>query len=98
MRRTASQPPMMQGSNPGASVSQPQAMGAAQPQQPMTQAQGQQQFRFRTPATPGGQQGQMGSNTFGNVGAGPGRGAPSFGPGAGVSKQVNSEASLVLMK
>ena len=44
------------------------------------------------------QQGQTGNNTFGNVGAGPGRGAPSLGPGAGVSQQVNSEALLVLIK
>jgi len=88
----------MQGSNPGASVSQPQATGVVQPQQPIAQAQGQQQFRFRTPMTTSGQQGQTGNNTFGNVGAGPGRGAPSFGPGAAVSQRVNSEAALVLIR
>ena len=95
MRRTTSQPPL---SNPGASASRPQATNVMQPQQPMTQAQGQQQFRFRTPMTTSGQQGQTGNNTFGNVSAGPGRGAPSLGPGEGVSQQVHSEAELVLIR
>jgi hypothetical protein len=78
-------------------ASQPQATNVVQPQQPMPPTQGQQQFRFRTPMT-NNQQGQAGNNTSGNVSAGPGRGAPSLGPGAGVSRQVNSEGLLVLTR
>jgi hypothetical protein len=69
-------------------------------QQPVShvQPEGHRQLRFRAPMTTSSQQGQTGNpgNTFGNIGVGPGRGAPSFVAGESVSQRVNSEALLVL--
>ena len=89
-RPVASQSPIMQGSNAGASLSQPQARNVVKPQQPISHAQGHQRVRFRTPMTTSSQQGQAGNDTPGSVGVGPGRGVPSFEPGAGVSQHANN--------
>jgi hypothetical protein len=87
MRQPAASQP--QESNLGPSLSRRQAPNVAQPQQPMSHAQGQQESRSRTPMS-NNQQGPTGNNMSGNVGAGPGRGAPSLGPGAGTDPFQNS--------